>query len=346
MAEISRDVVGIRRGRATRWRVARYVLILAAVLVVAGLWLFRVPVFLGNFHTVIPNEVYRSAQLSPLTLERRIRELGLRSVINLRTDDGNASWSKSEHEVTEVRGVDLHLVRLSVFMPPRATLQRLVRLLDTAKRPLLLHCLMGVERSGIASAIAILLEGGDVAEARKQFGLVYGFLPLICKPDLPEVLDDYGRWLGLRGASHSPDLFRHWVKNDYTPYFYRARLEPLDVPTSLTKGSKAVLRFRATNASPQVWRFLSESDRGVHFGARIWSLDPSIKRETELRGGYRDLTVAPGEAVVLELEIPAFLEPGRYQFLVDLVDEQVKWFSDMGSEPFTFELRVKDSAPP
>jgi hypothetical protein len=71
--------------------------------------------------------------------------------------------------------------------------------------------------------------------------------------------------------------------------------------------------------------------------------EPSIKREFELRGGFRNLTVIPGESVVLEIVIPDTLESGRYKFFMDLVDERVKWFSDMGSEPITLDLRVEDS---
>jgi protein tyrosine phosphatase (PTP) superfamily phosphohydrolase (DUF442 family) len=339
MAEISQNNARIRKHR---WWVVRYAVILAALLFIAGLWLFRVPLFHGNFHTVIPNEVYRSAQLSPEALKRRIKEFGLRSVINLRTNEKTRSWLKGEQEVSDVHGVDLHLIRLSVFMPPRGTLQELVRLLNTAKRPLLLHCEMGVERSGIASAISVLLSGKTIAEARKQFSLAYGFVPLICKPDLPKVLDGYEQWLAVRGGSHTPERFRRWVEDDYVPYFYRAQIEPLEVPTSIIRGNGALMRFRATNMSPQPWTFRSDHDSGVHLGAKVHLSQPSVKQEIELRGGFRNLTVAPRESVVLELEIPPFLKPGHYHFLVDLVDERVKWFSDMGSEAITFELRVEE----
>jgi protein tyrosine phosphatase (PTP) superfamily phosphohydrolase (DUF442 family) len=343
MVEISYN--GLRRywHRRPLLRIARYVLVGVALFAVTGFWLFRGPLFHGNFHTVIPNEVYRSSQLSPKVLERRIRELSLRSVINLRTNEKTRSWFKGEHGVAEAHGVDLHLIRLSVFMPPRGTLQELVHLLNTARRPLLLHCERGVERSGIASAVAVLLSGRNIAEARKQFGLTYGFVPLICQPDLLKVLDDYGQWLAVRGWAHTPERFRRWVENDYVPYFYRARLEPLDVPVSIVRGTGVLMRFRATNTSPQPWRLRSDPNRGVHLGAKVRLFEPNVKEEFELRGGFRNLTVAPGESVVLEIEIPATLESGRYKFFVDLVDERVKWFSDMGSEPITFEFRVEDS---
>jgi hypothetical protein len=81
-------------------------------------------------------------------------------------------------------------------------------------------------------------------------------------------------------------------------------------------------------------------------GAKVRLSDPSVGPEAELRGGFLDLIVGPGEAIVLELEVPPFFESGRYQFFVDLVDERVKWFSEMGSDPITFELRIEDLAPP
>jgi protein tyrosine phosphatase (PTP) superfamily phosphohydrolase (DUF442 family) len=343
MTEIPHNGLRIQRHRGPLLRIIRYVLAGVVLIAAIGGWLFRGPLFRGNFHTVIPNEVYRSAQLSPGTLGHRIKEFHLRSVINLRTNEKTRSWFKCEQEVTEIHGVDLHLIRLNVFMPSRGTLKQLVHLLDTARRPLLLHCERGVERSGFASAVAVLLSGGNIAEARKQFALTYGFVPLICHSDLLKVLDDYGHWLTVRGWPHTPERFRCWVENDYVPYFYRARLEPLDVPTSIIRGIKVLMRFRATNMSPQPWRLRSDGDRGVHLGAKVRMFEPTVKEEFELRGGFRNLTVGPGESVVLEIEIPATLESGRYKFLVDLVDERVKWFSDMGSEPITFELRVEDS---
>jgi protein tyrosine phosphatase (PTP) superfamily phosphohydrolase (DUF442 family) len=294
---------------------------------------------------VIPEEVYRSAQLSPRALEHRIRKFGLRSVINLRTKEKKTSWLKDEQKVTEVHGVDFHLIRLSAHMPPRETLLKLVRLLDTAKRPMLLHCQMGVGRSGIASAMAVLLAGGTISEARKQFGLTYGFVPLIYRTDLPKVLDNYEQWLGEQGGSHTPKKFRQWVENNYVPYYFRARLEPMDVPTSIDRGSRQTLYFLATNISPQPWRLSSDRHRGVHLGAKVRSSEANPEKEISLHGGLRDLTVSPGESVVLELEIPLSLESGDYHFFVDLVDERGRYFSYMGSEPITFKLSVEKPDP-
>ena len=354
MAKISRKGLGIRTYIRSPLRIAICAAVLVALLAAVGLWSMRPLLFGENFHTVIPKEVYRSAQPSPEALERRIKGLGIRTVINLRGEERTGPvLMKAERAVTEDQGVDLYNISLSNgTIPPTNALQGLVYLLDSARRPLLLHCAAGIERSGIASAVAVLLAGGDLAEAREQFGLIYGFVPWYHDP--PEMLDYYEHWLALRTWSHTPDRFRYWVHNKYVPSFFRARIKPLDVPTSIAEGTTAMLRFRATNISPKPWRFRkSQRDRGVFLVARMLLLEPGVNDMTKLwgktgrylRGRLRDITVAPSETVVLELRVPPLRKPGRYQFFVDLVnkDEAGLPFSAMGSKPLIFELRVESS---
>ena len=328
-----------RRGYiASHVKVAIYAVVLVVLLAAVGGWVFRALRLGDNLHTTIPNEVYRSGQPSSVELKHWIEELSLRSVINLR-GERISSWFKKEQAVTEAHGVDLYNIPLgNGEMPPLKALRQLINLLDTAKRPILLHCAFGIERSGLASAVALLLAGEDITEARKQFAFHYGFVPFW--DDHPKVLDDYEHWLAVQGLPHTPDRFRRWVANDYIPYFYRARLEPFDVPTSIAKGSAVMLRFRATNTSPQPWKFRSKQDRGIHLAAKVSLLEPLDEDTIELRGGFRDLTVAPGETAELMLPVPPLTKTGRYQFFVDLFDEEGGWFSSMGSEPLIFELRV------
>jgi protein tyrosine phosphatase (PTP) superfamily phosphohydrolase (DUF442 family) len=352
MTKISRKGLGIRKYITSPMRIAICAAVLVALLAAVGVWSMRTLLFDENFHTVIPKEVYRSAQPSPEVLERWISELGIRSVINLR-GERQEPWFRAERAVTEAQGVDLYNILLSNgTIPQTSALLELVYLLDTARRPVLLHCAHGIERSGIASAVAVLLAGGDLAEAQEQFGFTYGFVSWFDDP--PELLDDYEHWLALRAWSHTPDRFRRWVKKYYVPSFYRARIEPLDVPTSIAKGTPVILRFRATNTSPKPWRFRkSEHDRGIYLVARVLLLEPGVKGMTRLwgktgrylRSRLRDITVAPGETVVLEIRVPPLRKPGRYQFFVDLVylDKSAGPFSGMGSGPLIFELGVESS---
>jgi SAM-dependent methyltransferase/glycosyltransferase involved in cell wall biosynthesis len=52
--------------------------------------------------------------------------------------------------------------------------------------------------------------------------------------------------------------------------------------------------------------------------------------------------VAPGETVRLKIEHDAPRRSGRYTLKVDLVDQQVCWFEDVGSEPLTISFEVSE----
>ena len=328
--------------RSSRRTFALVVAILGAIsvaLVIAGP--LRSFVFDSNLHPVVPGQIYRSAQPSEGDIDRWVPEFGLRSVVNLRGAKGqdDRRWLAKERVAASRNGV-LHVsLRMSADdIPPAQTLRELVRILDTTPRPLLLHCRAGAERSALASAVAVLLTGGDLAAARAEFALDKGFVYVV-NPRLPRVLDDYEEWLA--GEPTTPDRFRRWVATEYAPYFYRAQIEPIDAPVRIAAGAATELRVRVTNTSRQTIAFQSAPQRGVHLGAHLRPLggaDP-----TEVRAGFVDLELAPGAATELTLPLPPIAEPGRYEVEVDLVDEGVKWFQALGSQPLTLPIEVAEA---
>jgi protein tyrosine phosphatase (PTP) superfamily phosphohydrolase (DUF442 family) len=325
-------------GRMRSLRRALLVLLVAAVaFAVAGP--LRSYVFSSNLHAVVEGEIYRSAQPSGARLDEWIHTLGLRSVVNLRGEKSHDDrrWLREEIETAERAGIEHVSIRMSAAdVPPAQTLRTLVRTLDTAPRPLLLHCKAGAERSALAAAVAVLLETGDLTAARAEFALDKGFVAWI-NPRLPRVLDDYAAWLAGRGETSTPDRFRAWVESEYAPYFYRARIEAIDAPAPLAAGASTTLRFRVTNTSREAIPFRSERHRGVHLGAKLTS--PGGEHR-ELRGGYVDLALAPGATVELDLVVPALERPGPWSLQVDLVDEGVKWFGALGSQPLALPIEV------
>jgi protein tyrosine phosphatase (PTP) superfamily phosphohydrolase (DUF442 family) len=298
-----------------------------------------------NLHPVVPGKIYRSAQPSASELEAMIDELGLRSILNLRGERGGREWLEAEQEVAARRGVEHHSVRLNADrMPPSQRLREVVRVLDEAPRPLLFHCQGGVERSGLVGALAVLLTGGDLDAARREFAASKGFVGFLARTDLPLVLDDYERWLAGRGEPHDPERLRHWIDEEYAPYFYRARIEPVDPPAELRVGEPATLRFRVTNTSTRTIPFRESRRRGVHLGALLEPGPEAEASASQLRSGFVDLDLAPGQATELELPLPPLAEAGRWSMRVDLVDEHVKWFGDMGSEPIELAVEVRADA--
>lgn len=324
-----------------RFRLASLALV---ALVTAGALAAPGPVnrffFDENLIAVVPGGIYRSAQPSGPELDEFIDRLGLRSVLNLRGERGGSEWLVEEREVSRVRGVEHHTVRLSAKnLPPAQRLREIVAILDGAPRPLLLHCQGGVERSGLVGAVAVLLAGGDLAAARAQFAPSKGFIAWISRSEVPRVLDQYQDWLAVRGEDSTPDRFRTWVATEYHPYFYRAQLAPMAVPTALAAGHAQSLRVRVTNASRETIPFRASREGGVHLGGRLRPAAGDPAQAIELRGGFVDLDLAPGQSHELELELPP-LPPGAWQLEVDLVDEHVKWFAAMGSEPLSLALEV------
>ncbi|WP_081619923.1 tyrosine-protein phosphatase [Rhizobium sp. 2MFCol3.1] len=130
----------------------------------------------GNFHTVVAGQFYRSAQPSPAQLERYIRDHGIKTVINLRGNAGYAKWWAEEVAVSErlgVKHVDFGMSASKILSTEKA--DQLVAIMRDAPKPILVHCLSGSDRTGLASVlysaqVANIKE--DVAE--RQLSFVFG----------------------------------------------------------------------------------------------------------------------------------------------------------------------------
>jgi len=294
--------------------------------------------FEANLMPVVEGQVYRAAQPSPEQLRTWIPALGIRSVLNLRGERGGGGWLDAERRVTSALGVAHYDVHLDADrMPPAPRLREIVEILDSAPRPLLFHCKGGVERSGLVGAVAVLLDGGTLESARREFAASKGFLPLVADSDLPRVIDEYEAWLARQGAATSPERFRRFAASEYAPDFYRAEIAAIDPPAALAPNAPSVLRFRVTNRSAEAIPFSSESGSGVHLGALLRGAGG---QPLELRGNPIDLRLLPGASTEIALPLPPLSGERTWQLQVDLVDEGVEWFSAMGSPPLALAVRT------
>ena len=322
----------------------------AVLLLSCVLFVLRAPLWTGNFHSVIPGEVYRSGQLDTAELDEAIREYGIRSIINLRTPDSVGSDSddyRVQAAFAAARGVAHRGIRMSARrLTPRGKLRDLIEALDRAERPLLIHCRAGTDRTGFVSAVAVLLHDANVDRARQEFGLRHGHFSLLSLSDLDSWLDLYEAWLASQGSRSSSALVREFAHSGYTPYFYDAHIEPVSLPNRFEVRNPHRLVFRVTNESPLPWTFTPASPLGVHLGLRVKSLDPSTDYTLELRGDTPDLLFPPGESIELSATLPGLPEVGRYRVTVDLVDESVVWFAQMGSTPFEMDVDALAPAGP
>src|SRR5579875_3434309 len=125
--------------------------------------------FGSNFHTVIPGEVYRSAQLSAAALDQFIRDKHIRTVVNLRGCCDPEAWYLDEGRVTLRNDVSLEDLGFSAWrLPSSVTLRQLLEILDRSEYPILCHCRKGSHRTGMASAIALLVRTDTALEEARQ----------------------------------------------------------------------------------------------------------------------------------------------------------------------------------
>ena len=131
----------------------------------------------GNLHDV-GGGVIRAAQMSPADLAGTIEARGVRSILNLRGEHPGQAWWQEERAVAEAHGVQYISVSLSArHKPDLAAMRHLAALMRDAPKPLLIHCLQGADRTGLASAIYELSQGETPGEAADQLSLVFGHFP-------------------------------------------------------------------------------------------------------------------------------------------------------------------------
>lgn len=81
--------------------------------------------------------------------------------------------------------------------------------------PVLLHCYRGSDRTGMASAIALILNDEPSMETiKKQFSWRYGVIPYSNSIGLI-FFRKYEDWLNATGRTHTRDNFQDWIQNVY-----------------------------------------------------------------------------------------------------------------------------------
>lgn len=127
---------------------------------------------------------------------------------------------------------------------------------------------------------------------------------------------------------------------------FKAQLTLAEPPARLRAGQKETVQVRIKNASDVFWwaRGGEVNDRPDNFyyiaAGNRW-LKPDGSLVTDMDGRYgisKDLK--PGEETEIPLVVTAPKEPGDYLLEVDLVQEQVAWFSDKGSPTARAQVTV------
>lgn len=187
------------------------------------------PEVLYNFHWIVPGEAARSAQAWAGFLGPFLKAHDIAALINLRGANPHWDWWLNETRTCRKRGVahrDLPIN--SRRLPSRSQLLELLDAFDNAKRPLLLKCSGGQDRTSFAAALYLLHTRGwsALAQAQAQFARwpylhmpkrhqrwLRMFVPFAAERAEGRTLrdwigvsyaaEDFGAWLAARGHGES-----------------------------------------------------------------------------------------------------------------------------------------------
>jgi protein tyrosine/serine phosphatase len=171
-----------------------------------------------NLHR-ISEEMYRANQPSPEHIARYAKELGLKTIINLRGESPKGYYLL-EKEACALFGIEL--VDFQVFsreVPTAESVLQAKQLFDSIAYPALMHCKSGADRAGVMSVLyQHFRKGLPIEQALEQLSGKY----LHVRHGKTGVLDDFfetylanGKPVGLS--------FEEWVAKGYDHKAMKAR---------------------------------------------------------------------------------------------------------------------------
>ncbi len=300
-------------------------------------------IFIGtNKHWVIVNEVYRSAQLSQGELEKVIQEKNIKTVINLRGCSYPQDWYMGEAKSTLQTNISQEDITLSASrFPAPSEIRRLVEVLDHTMYPILIHCRRGSDRTGLVSGIVCLLQpNSKIEEARWHCSIRYGHFRALGTARVDEFFDFYENWLQEIDASHTPELFRRWMLNEYKPGVYYGKIEIIDFPQTIQRLQTIPFQVKVTNLSRQVWHLHSGTYAGIHLRYIVRNTRGDVLYTD--RAGLLEKSIQPQESMVFQLGIPPLREVGEFSVALDLIGPNQISFVQSGGELLIQHFRINE----
>jgi protein tyrosine/serine phosphatase len=176
----------------------KYILFLLLFIVVAAFIIINI---LGNHYTVA-TDVYRSGQLNKYNLEYYIKKDKLKTIINLR---GKFDGDDYRNEVKLSKKYNIKLIDYSMWNSEFLDFDKIseiVEILKNAKKPLLIHCYGGADRTSLVSALYLFsVEKKSQNIARKEFSILYGHTPYFRKKVIA-MDNSFDNYIKIQGAKN------------------------------------------------------------------------------------------------------------------------------------------------
>lgn len=132
-----------------------------------------------NFGVVEAGQIYRSGRLTTHTLEKVIRERGIKTVIDFGADAKGSPEDRAEQAVCDTKGLTRHRLDLNGdgTGDPNMYVAALRVLANPANHPVLLHCGAGAQRTSAAVILyRHLLQNKTITEAYPE-AFAFGHQP-------------------------------------------------------------------------------------------------------------------------------------------------------------------------
>ncbi len=157
-------------------------------------FIYRTSVFRisKNFSVVEDGKLYRSAQLTTSELEETIEKYHIKTVISLRGSPSATSYYEAEAVTLErlkVKFVPLALQ--DEYYPEESELKEIIQQLGHGEFPMLIHCRVGADRTGMIAAIyQRSFMNKSLEESLKQLSFKNWHVPLF-KPAMTSFVKKY-----------------------------------------------------------------------------------------------------------------------------------------------------------
>jgi protein tyrosine phosphatase (PTP) superfamily phosphohydrolase (DUF442 family) len=170
-----------------------------------------------NWAEVVPGKLYRSNHPTPARLAAAKRRYNLKTLINLRGHRQCGSDALSREAASRLGLAHIDMAFESRGAPHRDRVLRFARIYADLATPALMHCKSGADRAGLASGLAVLLEGGTAAQAMAQLSWRFGHFAR----SRTGILDAFFALYAQDAEGRVP--FLHWVEHEYGEAGLRAR---------------------------------------------------------------------------------------------------------------------------
>ncbi len=146
------------------------------ILTVVVVWWIGYLRYSGNFYE-IANGVYRSHQLYKFDFAKFYKKYHFKTILNLR-GVSSQKWYKYEKAFCKKHNIVLINFGISDRKVQSVKLmKKLVNIMKKSKKPLLIHCKAGADRSGLASALYLYSTGDK--NYSKMLSFKYGHFPYL-----------------------------------------------------------------------------------------------------------------------------------------------------------------------